>query len=144
MAYKYRLQDLLALLQTKAPATADSLARNFRLVEHGLLSVGLKIHCLDNGEKFDTLVEGLGGPSKILDVNYYRDAHASLCLVLPPVGSATSATQLIECIEQFIGSPLFGNPQIQLQLCSPGRLHYQKPVGFEIENVVHQNGVASK
>jgi hypothetical protein len=42
--------------------------------------------------------------------------------VLPPVGSATSATQLIECLEQFIGSPIFGNRQIQLQLCSPGQL----------------------
>jgi hypothetical protein len=42
--------------------------------------------------------------------------------VLPPVGSATAATQLIECIEQFIGSPIFGNRQIQLQLCSPGQL----------------------
>ena len=122
MAYRYRLQDLLARLQTKAPATADALAANFRRVEHGLLSVGLKIHCLDNGEKFDKLIEGLGGASKILDINHYKDARASLCLVLPPVGSANSATQLIECIEQFIGSPIFGNQQIQLQLCSPGQL----------------------
>jgi hypothetical protein len=113
---------LLALLQTKAPVKADALAANFRLVECGQLSVGLKIHCLDNGEKFDKLVEGLGGASKILDVNYYKDARASLCLVLPPVGSATAATQLIECVEHFIGSPIFGNRQIQLQLCSPGRL----------------------
>ena len=120
MAYTYRLQDLLALVQTKVPT--DALAANFRRVEHGLLSVGLKIHCLDNGEKFDKLIEGLGGASKILGVNHYKDARASLCLVLPPVGSATAATQLIECIEQFIGSPIFGNRQIQLQLCSPGQL----------------------
>jgi len=122
VAYTYLLQDLLALVQTKAPAAADALATNFRRVEHGLLSVGLKIHCLDNGEKFDKLIEGLGGASKILSVNHYKDARASLCLVLPPVGSATAATQLIECIEQFIGSPIFGNRQIQLQLCSPGQL----------------------
>ncbi len=111
----------------RAPADESSrkghaLAANFRRVEHGLLSVGLKIHCLDNGEKFDKLIEGLGGASKILDVNHYKDARASLCLVLPPVGSANSATQLIEYIEQFIGSPIFGNRQIQLQLCSPGQL----------------------
>jgi hypothetical protein len=43
-------------------------------------------------------------------------------LVLPPVGSPASAIHLIEGIEQFIGSPIFGNRQIQLQLCSPGRL----------------------
>jgi hypothetical protein len=35
-------------------------------------------------------VEGLGGAQKILDVNYYKHCHASLCLVLPPVGSARS------------------------------------------------------
>jgi hypothetical protein len=122
VAYTYRLQDLLALLQSKTPGPAVTLASNFRRVEHGLLSVGLKIHCLDNGEKFDNLIEGLGGASRILDVNHFRDIRASLCLVLPPVGSATSATQLIECIEQFIGSPIFGNRQIQIQVCSPGRL----------------------
>jgi hypothetical protein len=121
VTYRYRLQDLLALLQTKA-ATADALAANHRRVDHGLLSVGLKIHCLDDGQQFDKLVEGLGGALEVLKVNHYKDARASLCLVLPPVGSATSAIHLIECIEQFIGSPIFGNRQIQLQLCSPGRL----------------------
>jgi hypothetical protein len=122
VAYTYRLQDLLALLQTKAPALAEGLTANHRRVDQGLLSVGLKIHCLDNGQQFDELIEGLGGASKILEINYYRDVRASLCLVLPPVGSATSATHLIQCIEQFTGSPIFGNRQIQLQLCSPGRL----------------------
>ena len=110
MAYTYRLQDLLALLQTKAPAVAEGLTANHRRVDQGLLSVGLKIHCLDNGRQFDELIEGLGGASKILEINYYRDVRASLCLVLPPVGSATSATHLIQCIEQFTGSPIFGNP----------------------------------
>jgi hypothetical protein len=84
--------------------------------------VGLKIHCLDAGQQFDSLIEGLGGALKVLEFNHYKDERASLCLVLPPVGSATSAIRLIEGIEQFIGSPIFGNRQIQLQLCSPGRL----------------------
>jgi len=122
VAYPYRLEDLLALLQKKVPTIVDSLVTNFRHVEHGLLSIGLKIHYLTTGEKFDELIEGLGGPAKILEVNHYKDARASLCLVLPPVGSAASAIQLIECIEQFIQSPIFGSAQIQLQLCSPGRL----------------------
>jgi hypothetical protein len=87
-----------------------------------MLSVGLKIHCLDSGEKFGKLIDGLGGAARILDVNTYKDARASLCLVLPPVGSAKAAIQLIECVEQFIGSTIFGNRKIQLQLCSPGRL----------------------
>jgi hypothetical protein len=42
--------------------------------------------------------------------------------VLPPVGSARSAILLLECIEHFIGSALFSNPEIQIQVCSPGRL----------------------
>jgi hypothetical protein len=91
-------------------------------VEHGLVSVGLKIHCLDDGQHFNTLIQGLGGARKVLEVNHYKDARASLCLVLPPVASATSAIHLIECIEQFNGSPIFDNRQIQLQLCSPGQL----------------------
>ena len=42
--------------------------------------------------------------------------------MLPPVGSARSAILLIECIEHFIGSALLSNPEIQIQVCSPGRL----------------------
>jgi hypothetical protein len=122
VTYAYRLQDLLSLLGTKAPEKAARLAANVRRVEYGQLSVGLKVHCLDSGDKFDKLIEGLGGASRILEVNHFKDARASFCLVLPPVGSAASAIQLIECIEQFMASPIFGNRDIQLQLCSPGRL----------------------
>src|SRR5438034_1820931 len=78
--------------------------------------------CLGGGSQFSTLVEGLGGAQKILGVNYYKHSRASLCLVLPPVGSARSAILLLECIEHFIGSALFSNPKIQIQVCSPGRL----------------------
>jgi hypothetical protein len=38
------------------------------------------------------------------------------------VGSARSAILLLERIEHFIGSALFSNPEIQIQVCSPGRL----------------------
>ena len=38
------------------------------------------------------------------------------------MGSAHSAIILLECIEHFIGSALFSNPEIQIQVCSPGRL----------------------
>ena len=58
----------------------------------------------------------------VLDLNRYKDERASMCLVLPPVGSASSAIHLIEGIERFIGSSIFGNRRIQLQVCSPGRL----------------------
>jgi len=84
--------------------------------------VGLKIHCLGDGSQFSTLVKGLGGAQKILDINYYKHSRASLCLVLPPMGNAHSAILLLECIEHYIGSSLFSNPEIQIQVCSPGRL----------------------
>lgn len=121
MTYRYSLDDLLVVLHKRAPAETNAVALHRRRVEHGLLSVGLKLHCLDDGGQFSSLVEGLGGPY-VVDINAYRNARASLCLVLPPVGSARAAIHLLECIEQFIGSPLFGNPQIQIQVCSPGRL----------------------
>jgi hypothetical protein len=122
VSYRYSFENLLALLHGHAPAKVDALALHHRRVEHGHLSVGLKIHCLDDGSPFSTLVEGLGGTQKIIDVNHYKHSRAALCLVLPPVGSARSAILLLECIEHFIGSALFGNPEIQVQVCSPGRL----------------------
>jgi hypothetical protein len=119
---RYSFEDLLTLLHRHAPAKVDAVALHRRRVEHGHLSVGLKIHCLGDGSQFSTLVEGLGGAHKILDVNFYKHAHASLCLVRPPVGSARSAILLLECLEHFIGSALFSNREIQIQVCSPGRL----------------------
>ena len=50
MAYRYSFEDLLALLHGHAPAKVDAVALHRRRVEHGHLSVGLKIHCLDDGE----------------------------------------------------------------------------------------------
>jgi hypothetical protein len=126
VSYRYSFEDLLALLHGQAPAKVDAVALDRRRVEHGHLSVGLKIHCLGDGSQFSTLVEGLGGAQKILDVNYYKHSRASLCLVLSPVGSARSAILLLECIEHFIGSALFGNPKIQIQVCSPGRLNARR------------------
>src|SRR5437764_7759694 len=107
VSYRYSFEELLALLHGHAPAKVDAVARHRRRVEHGRLSVGLKVHCLGDGSQFSTLVKGLGGAQKILDINYYKHSHASLCLVLPPVGSARSAILLLECIERFIGSALF-------------------------------------
>jgi hypothetical protein len=122
MTYSYCLDDLVRVLRRQAPTKADAFALHRRKSEHGLLSVGLKIHCLNGGEHFAGLVEGLGGSFKVLDLNSYKQARASICLVLPPVGSAGSAILLLECIEKFVGIDLFGNRNVQIQLCSPGRL----------------------
>ncbi len=45
MSYRYSFENLLALLHGHAPAKVDALALHHRRVEHGHLSVGLKIHC---------------------------------------------------------------------------------------------------
>src|SRR5262249_35555081 len=71
-SYRFSFEDRLALLHGRAPAKVDAVALHRRRVEHGHLSVGLKIHCLGGGSQFSTLVEGLGGAQKILDVNYYK------------------------------------------------------------------------
>jgi hypothetical protein len=136
VTYKYTLEDLLVLLHGRAAAKVDALALNRRRVEYGLLSVGLKLHCLGDGDQFSTLVDGLGGPERIVEINVYRHSQASLCLVLPPVGNASSAILLLECLEHFIETTLFGNPEIQIQVCSPGRLSARRSallaIGFYI------------
>jgi len=73
VTYRYSFEDLLALLHGHAPAKVDAVALHRRRVDHGHLSVGLKIHCLGDGSQFSTLVEGLGGGQKILDVNSYKN-----------------------------------------------------------------------
>src|SRR3974390_892582 len=107
--YGCKLEDLLAVLHDSAPEEAEAVVLQRRRVDHGLLAVGLKVHCLGEGRQFLALVERLGGASKVLDMNMYRHAQGSLCLVLPPVGNARAAIVLLECIERFTGSALFGD-----------------------------------
>src|SRR5262245_2728094 len=121
-----KFNDLLAILHDRAPAKIDAVALQHRRVEHGLLSVGLKLHALGDGRQFSSLVERLGGAFRVLESNMYKHSQASLCLVLPPVGNARAAILLLECIEHFIRSTLFGNRKIQIQVCSPGRLNLRR------------------
>jgi Family of unknown function (DUF1028) len=51
LSYQYSFEDLLALLHGRAPAKVDAVALHRRRVEHGHLSVGLKIHCLGGGRR---------------------------------------------------------------------------------------------
>ena len=122
MAYAASIERLLETLHARAPAKVDALALEKRRVPHGLLSVGLKLHCLGDEHLFNPLIDALGGEGRVLDRNVYKRSQAKFCLVLPPVGSAHAAILLLECIEQYTGCPLFNNQNIQLQVCSPGRL----------------------
>lgn len=116
------MERLLEVLHTRAPAKVDELVPQQRLVRNGLLSVGLKLHCLGGGDPLRTLIEALGGEWSVLNRNVYRRAEASYCLVLPPTGSAHAAILLLEAIETYAGCDLFNSSSVQLQVCSPGRL----------------------
>ena len=123
MAYAASIEHLLGALRACAHEKVDVLVSQKRRVMHGLLSVGLKIHCLGEAERFAGLIAELGGDWHTLDTNLYKRSDATFCIVLPPVGSALNAVRLLESIEQFTGCAMFGNPNVQLQVCSPGRLH---------------------
>ena len=121
VSYRYSFEDLLALLHGHAPAKVDAVALHRRRVEHGHLSVGSKSTVWATGVRFYS-----GGRS-------WRSAKNSRCQLLQtfsrlavpcaaPGGHARSAILLLECIEHFIGSGLFSNPEIRIQVCSPGRL----------------------
>lgn len=122
MAHAASIDRLLDALRGRAPDKVEALASQKRRVRHGLLSVGLKLHCLGDYALFDALIEALGGHMSVLERNVFKRSQAHFCLVLPPVGSADSAILLLECIEQFAGCSIFNNAKIQLQVCSPGRL----------------------
>jgi pimeloyl-ACP methyl ester carboxylesterase len=122
VAYAASIERLLEALHARAPAKIDALAVEKRRVAHGLLSVGLKLHCLGDEDLFSPLIDALGGKGRVLGRNVYKRSPAKFCLVLPPVGSARAAILLLECIEQYTGCRLFNNRSVQLQACSPGRL----------------------
>lgn len=122
MAYGCNITKLLDVLAVTSPEKAWILKEKFAVVEHGLLSVGLKLHGLNLPKGFVSLVASLGGRQNVLDRNVYKKAGSEFCLVLPPVGSAWAAQLLLECIATHTGCRIFGNQNMHLQVCSPGRL----------------------
>jgi hypothetical protein len=118
----YTMENLLGVLHPHCPIKVDVLRNNRRRVEHGLTTVGLKIHCLGDNRQLLTLIEALGGRSEVIASRVYAHARASVTVVLPPVGSARSAVLLLECIENYFGHAIFHNPRYQIQVCSPCRL----------------------
>lgn len=121
MSYQYRFIDLLNLLYPDSPKAVDDLMVHRGRVVCGLLSVGLKLHFLEQVAELETLVDLLGGRHDVLEVNRYKRTKTATCFVLPPVGSADAAITLITCLERTLKYPLFNNPKVQVQVCSPGR-----------------------
>ena len=117
----YTVEDLLSVLQRRCPVKVDALCKNRRRVEHGLTTVGLKIHCLGDNRELLNLIEALGGRFEVIANRFYAHARASVTVILPPVGSARAAILLLECIEKYFGHPIFHNPRYQIQVCSPSR-----------------------
>ena len=99
----YTMEDLLSVLHPHCPVKVDALCKNRRRVEHGLTTVGLKIHCLGDKQKLLNLIEALGGQLEVIANRFYAHARASVTVILPPVGSACSAIMLLECIEKYFG-----------------------------------------
>jgi hypothetical protein len=84
MAFSTSFGCLIDVLAERVPAKSSVLARERRRVDHGLLSVGLKLHCLGGAERFAPLIEALGGAGRVLERNLYKRSDSSFCLVLPP------------------------------------------------------------
>jgi hypothetical protein len=118
----YTVEHLLSVLHPHCPVKVDALYKNRRRVEHGLTTVGLKIHCLGDNRELLNLIQALGGRSEVIANRVYAHARASVTVILPPVGNARSAILLLECIEKYFGHPIFHNPRYQIQVCSPCRL----------------------
>ncbi len=126
MSIGYTTEALHALLHKRVPALANDLARRHRHVDHGLATVGTKLHILGSGSQFTALIDGLNDGTEIndwgvLERNHYRLEGSFVCLVLPAVGSAETAIKMLQAIEQFCRAKIFGSPYVQIQVCSPGR-----------------------
>ena len=122
MPYSASMDALLATLRKRCPEESKWLQQERNTVRDGLLSVGLKLHVLTSTPGLDELIEELGGRQTTTETNVYRKRASEYCIVLPPVGSAQAAIRLLQCIGRYTDTPIFDNPDIHLQVCSPGQL----------------------
>ena len=58
----YTMEHLLSVLHPHCPIKVDALRKNCRRVEHGLTTVGLKIHCLGDNRELLNLIKAIGRP----------------------------------------------------------------------------------
>lgn len=123
------IEDFRKLLYDAAPTKVDWLTKHTKRTVHGLLPVGLKLHCIKSvqeiGVGFASFIASLGEEG-VPELNHYKRTVDCFCFVLPPVGSADAAITLVECIEVATGVAIFNNPAFQIQICSPGRLDSER------------------
>jgi len=110
------IEALLHSFTLENPITIEKLWPRLRTVQNGLLSVGLKLHC---SNKSAELAEYL---FRAESERPFRLVRAEECIVLPPMGNADVAIAFLELMEQGSGIPIFNNPDVQIQVCTPGRL----------------------
>lgn len=122
MSYKdYSLEELLELMRPKLPLKVEAVRQNRRHVEHGLHTVGIKLHCMDQKHGLEPVTEAL-----YCETRPFRHEKSFLTVVLPAFGSVRTAIQFLECLEEYCECRIFGNQYIYIQACSPCRLspHY--------------------
>lgn len=135
-------EQLLDTLASASPEQVQLLRANSRKVEHGLLSVGIKLHILDQLPGIEQFVAQLDSEHYGGGTRPYRRQDAIRCLILPPVGNATMAVSLLECIERTTKTDIFNNEVVQIQVCSPNRLEARHAallsIGFYLASDVLQ------
>lgn len=147
MVYSCALDPLFNALERASPQEVAWLRANHRFTRHGMLSVGIKLHVLPSArEDFVELARALKGtpkPRTLGEGNVYKAADAHVCVVLPPVGSADAALRLVDAIAAFIGSKIWGSTEIQVQVCSPGRLSVARTAILGAVAYLGSNGLKS-
>ena len=116
------LHQLYRVLEKDAPENAHRSQESQNQATNGLLSVGLKLHCLDGGQQFKPIIRSLKSRCIYIEGSYRMGGSRALCFVLPPVDNVNSAINLLRALEEASGSKVFGNSKVQIQVCTPGQL----------------------
>src|SRR6266404_3354499 len=114
LAWLYKEDTWYELLAPYLPAEVERLRRIARNNRSGLLSVGLKLHCRGKSTQISNIFE-------IDKEKGFKLRRANMCIVLSPFGSAEAAIIFLELLESISGISIFNNPEVQIQVCTPGR-----------------------
>jgi hypothetical protein len=122
MSYLYKPFMLREFLRPYAPDHVRLIGLKQGIVNHGLHPVGAKLHFLGDISPLKDLIDELGGMSNF-SVHSYHRKDSPLCLILHPMGNTETLIALLEAIERATRMRIFNSPEVQIQVCSPGRLN---------------------